>query len=78
MHRLIAQQPGPDTALGLVKFDMIYLHDTSTPGLLERSQRHLSHGCVCVEDAWGFAQLLGEDEGVADRWQAANASGVED
>ena len=32
----IVQQPGPDNALGLVKFDMrndqaIYLHDTSAP-----------------------------------------------
>ncbi|WP_010542895.1 L,D-transpeptidase family protein [Sphingomonas elodea] len=76
----IVQQPGPDNALGMVKFDMIndqaiYLHDTSAPGLFERSQRHLSHGCVRVDDALGFAQLLAEDEGVADRWQAASASG---
>jgi len=76
----IVQQPGPDNALGMVKFDMvndqaIYLHDTSAPGLFERSQRHLSHGCVRVDDALGFAQLLAEDEGLADRWQAASASG---
>jgi len=76
----IVQQPGPDNALGMVKFDMvndqtIYLHDTSAPGLFERSQRHLSHGCVRVEDALGFAQRIAEDEGVADRWQAASASG---
>lgn len=78
----IVQQPGPDNALGMVKFDMIndqaiYLHDTSAPGLFERSQRHLSHGCVRVEDALGFAQLLAEDEGVADRWQAASGSGAQ-
>ncbi|MEG3082694.1 L,D-transpeptidase family protein [Sphingomonas sp. PB2P12] len=76
----IVQQPGPDNALGLVKFDMandqaIYLHDTSAPALFERSQRHLSHGCVRVEDAVGFAQMLADDEGVADAWQAAQASG---
>lgn len=76
----IVQQPGPDNALGLVKFDMannqaIYLHDTSAPALFERSQRHLSHGCVRVEDALGFAQMLAEDEGVADAWQAAQATG---
>jgi murein L,D-transpeptidase YcbB/YkuD len=78
----IVQQPGPDNALGLVKFDMvndqaIYLHDTSAPALFERSQRHLSHGCVRVEDALGFAQLLAEDEGVADRWQAASTGGAQ-
>ncbi len=76
----IVQQPGPDNALGMVKFDMvndqaIYLHDTSAPGLFERSQRHLSHGCVRVEDALGFAQRIAEDEGVADRWQAASIGG---
>ncbi|MEG8024737.1 L,D-transpeptidase family protein [Sphingomonas aurantiaca] len=76
----IVQQLGPDNALGLVKFDMannqaIYLHDTSAPALFERSQRHLSHGCVRVEDALGFAQMLAEDEGVADAWQAAQATG---
>lgn len=76
----IVQQPGPDNALGLVKFDMqndhaIYLHDTSAPALFERSQRHLSHGCVRVEDALGFAQMLAEDEGVTEQWQTAQASG---
>ena len=76
----IVQQPGPSNALGLVKFDMandqaIYLHDTSAPGLFERSQRHLSHGCVRVEDALGFAQMLAEDQGVTEAWQTAQASG---
>ncbi len=76
----IVQQPGPSNALGLVKFDMandqaIYLHDTSAPALFERSQRHLSHGCVRVEDALGFAQMLAQDEGVAEAWQTAQDSG---
>ena len=76
----IVQQPGPANALGLVKFDMandqaIYLHDTSAPALFDRSQRHLSHGCVRVEDALGFAQMLAEDEGVTEAWQTAQASG---
>ncbi|MBD8641103.1 L,D-transpeptidase family protein [Sphingomonas sp. CFBP 13733] len=76
----IVQQPGPSNALGLVKFDMandqaIYLHDTSAPGLFDRSQRHLSHGCVRVEDAIGFAQMLADDQGVTEAWQTAQASG---
>jgi len=76
----IVQQPGPTNALGLVKFDMandqaIYLHDTSAPALFDRSQRHLSHGCVRVEDAPGFAQMLAENEGVAEAWQTAQDSG---
>lgn len=78
----IVQKSGPSNALGLVKFDMkddeaIYLHDTSAPSLFARSQRHLSHGCVRVDDALGFAQRIAEDEGVADQWKRARASGAQ-
>lgn len=76
----IVQQPGPDNALGLVKFDMvndqaIYLHDTNAPALFDRSDRHLSHGCVRVVDALEFAAMLADAEGVGDQWQEASASG---
>ncbi len=75
----IVQKSGPKNALGVVKFDMrddqaIYLHDTSSRSLFDRSQRHLSHGCVRVEDAPGFAEQLATDEGVSDRWQKATAA----
>ncbi|GAA0731963.1 L,D-transpeptidase family protein [Sphingomonas japonica] len=78
----IVQQPGPDNALGLVKFDMqnqhaIYLHDTSSPELFDQSQRQLSHGCVRVEDALGFAQMLAEQQGITDEWEKARGSGNE-
>lgn len=74
----IVQGPGEGNALGLVKFDMhndhaIYLHDTSAPELFARSQRHRSHGCVRVEDALGFARMLAEDQGIADRWREAQS-----
>ena len=76
----IVQQPGPDNALGLVKFDMsnkhaIYLHDTSSPELFDKSQRHLSHGCVRVADALGFAKMLAEQQGVGEAWAKAHESG---
>ncbi|MDY7524625.1 L,D-transpeptidase family protein [Sphingomonas sp. 10B4] len=76
----IVQKPGPSNALGVVKFDMkddqaIYLHDTSNRSLFARSQRHLSHGCVRVENAAEFAQRLADDEGIGDRWRKAQASG---
>lgn len=76
----IVQRSGPDNALGLVKFDMrnehaIYLHDTSAPDLFGRSDRHRSHGCVRVEDALGFAQMLAEDQGIAAEWEAAQGGG---
>ena len=74
----IVQLPGASNALGLVKFDMsnkyaIYLHDTNARSLFGRSQRHLSHGCVRVNDAEGFAALIAEDAGVAAEWQRAKA-----
>ena len=74
----IVQLPGASNALGLVKFDMsnkyaIYLHDTNSRSLFGRSQRHLSHGCVRVNDAEGFAALIAEDAGVASEWQRAKA-----
>jgi murein L,D-transpeptidase YcbB/YkuD len=64
----IIQSAGPWAALGQVKFDMqnryaIYLHDTPAKGVFARSQRHLSHGCVRVEDALAFARRLAEASG---------------
>ena len=78
----IVQQPGPDNALGLVKFDMkngqaIYLHDTSARSLFENNARHLSHGCVRVDDAPGFARLIAEDLGVKDTFLDARETGEE-
>lgn len=78
----IVQQPGPQNALGLVKFDMqdgqeIYLHDTSAPSLFQRTQRQLSHGCVRVDNALNFAASLAQQEGVTDQWQQARQSGKE-
>jgi murein L,D-transpeptidase YcbB/YkuD len=40
--------------------------------LFARSQRHLSHGCIRVAAAPGFAQLIATDAGVADEWQRAS------
>jgi murein L,D-transpeptidase YcbB/YkuD len=74
----IVQKPGPRNSLGLVKFDMrnpyaIYLHDTPAKGLFAAKERHRSHGCVRVKDALGFAALLAQDMGAADKWAAAHA-----
>lgn len=78
----IVQQPGPKNSLGLVKFDMknehaIYLHDTPAKALFNEAQRQRSHGCVRVEDALGFAEMLAHDEGVTDQWHQARATGKE-
>lgn len=78
----IVQQPGPKNSLGLVKFDMknehaIYLHDTPAKTLFREVERQRSHGCIRVEDALGFAEMIARDEGVADKWRAARGTGKE-
>ena len=50
----LRQDPGPNSALGRLKFHLtngyrIYLHDTPTRGLFGQSDRDLSHGCIRVE-----------------------------
>ena len=63
----VVQSPGPQNALGLVKFmfpnsHLVYLHDTPSRGLFARSERTFSSGCVRVEDPFDFAALLLEDK----------------
>jgi murein L,D-transpeptidase YcbB/YkuD len=59
----LVQQPGPDAALGVVKFDFdnpcaVYLHDTPAKAAFAQSQRAVSHGCVRLAQAVEFAKLL--------------------
>ena len=78
----MVQKPGPKNSLGLVKFDlenkdMIYLHDTPFKALFAQEERHRSHGCIRVENAVQFAQMLAQQNGVGDQFQEAMASGEE-
>jgi murein L,D-transpeptidase YcbB/YkuD len=59
----LVQQPGPENALGQVKFLFdnryaVYLHDTPARAAFAREQRQVSHGCVRLERALDLAQLL--------------------
>ncbi len=63
----LVQQPGPQNALGLVKFPLtnpwfIYLHDTNEIHLMKESARLRSSGCVRLEDAFKLAQYLLRDQ----------------
>ncbi|WP_246605001.1 L,D-transpeptidase family protein [Aquisediminimonas sediminicola] len=76
----LVQNSGPRNSLGLVKFDLnnefaIYLHDTPAKTLFDKNQRQLSHGCVRVNEALGFAHMLADREGIADQWTKALATG---
>ena len=61
----LRQDPGPDNALGRLKFHLmndfhIYLHDTPARSLFGQLDRDLSHGCIRVEKPLDLAgQLMG-------------------
>jgi murein L,D-transpeptidase YcbB/YkuD len=62
----IRQDPGPDNALGRLKFQLtndfgVYLHDTPARSLFGHSDRDLSHGCIRVENPLELARLLLDD-----------------
>jgi L,D-transpeptidase YcbB len=59
----VRQPPGPRNALGRVKFifpnkHAIYLHDTPAKSLFASTNRAFSHGCVRVQNALKFAEIL--------------------
>ena len=61
------QKPGPQNALGSVKFDIpspydVYMHGTPATELFARSRRDFSHGCIRVEDPVALAKWVLRDE----------------
>ncbi len=69
--RRLQQQPGPNSALGLYKFDFqnpyaVYLHDTPSQSTFSRFSRLESHGCVRLEKPDELARLLLRDD---PQWQ---------
>lgn len=69
----IVQPPGPQNALGLVKFIMpnssyIYLHDTPSDNLFVKTDRAFSHGCIRLERPADLAYYLLQD---MDDWTRA-------
>lgn len=65
----LQQRPGPDSALGLVKFDFanpysVYLHDTPSKGGFARYSRTASHGCVRLEKPFALARAIMEGDPV--------------
>jgi murein L,D-transpeptidase YcbB/YkuD len=59
----LRQAPGPQNALGEVKFMFpnshnVYLHDTPTRGLFSQTRRDFSSGCVRVRDPLALAEWV--------------------
>lgn len=67
LHLKIRQDPGRWNSMGKLKFPFdnpqdIYLHDTPGKELFAKDERHLSNGCVRLEDAARLGRwLIGSD-----------------
>jgi murein L,D-transpeptidase YcbB/YkuD len=77
---MLRQGPGPDNALGRVKFlfpnpDFVYLHDTPSKALFEKDERAFSSGCIRVQDPLELARWLLDDKG---DWSAETIAAVID
>lgn len=78
----LRQVPGPNNALGRLKFEMpspfgVYLHDTPAHELFGRRDRLLSHGCMRLERPRDLAALLlGEQGWTSAEIDAAIAAGA--
>lgn len=62
----LRQDPGPENALGLVKFEFqnnhdVYMHDTPAKNLFDQGVRSLSHGCIRLENPFVLAEYLLKD-----------------
>lgn len=60
---MIRQEPGPDNALGRVKFMFpnpyhVYMHDTPARGLFARAVRSYSSGCIRLERPFELVDIL--------------------
>ncbi|MCW3796962.1 L,D-transpeptidase family protein [Sphingomonas sp. BN140010] len=60
---MVRQKPGPWNSMGAMKFEMpndfgIYLHDSPHKELFAADERHLSNGCVRLEDYQRFASWV--------------------
>jgi murein L,D-transpeptidase YcbB/YkuD len=65
----VVQRPGPDNALGLVKFifpnpHYVFLHDTNHREHFDDKVRTFSSGCIRIEHPFEFARLVLND----DKW----------
>lgn len=59
----VRQRPGPNNALGSIKFVFpneqdVYMHGTPARALFARTRRDFSHGCIRVEDPVALAEWV--------------------
>jgi murein L,D-transpeptidase YcbB/YkuD len=73
----IRQEPGPQNALGQVKFMFpnkyaVYLHDTPARSLFSREDRAFSHGCIRLQKKWELLIDLMDDP----EWNMDKINGI--
>lgn len=66
---ILRQREGSENSMGIIKFNFannygVYLHDTNSKRLFERTRRDLSHGCVRVKNAVAFAHYLVREDDI--------------
>ncbi|MEP6391477.1 MAG: L,D-transpeptidase family protein [Halioglobus sp.] len=76
----VVQMPGPDNAMGQVKFmfpnrHAVYLHDTPSKSLFSKTQRAFSAGCIRVQNPLDFARVLLNDPA---KWSDQQIQGLVD
>jgi murein L,D-transpeptidase YcbB/YkuD len=74
----LKQAPGPENALGPVKFDFpndhaVFLHGTPTVKLFEKQDRYFSSGCVRTQQPVDLAKFMLQDD---PEWPAARIDEV--
>jgi murein L,D-transpeptidase YcbB/YkuD len=62
-HLSVVQGPGPGNSLGQMKLDMpnpltVYLHDTPSKSLFDKTDRTFSHGCIRLQNPFDLAEKL--------------------
>jgi len=77
----LQQMAGVNSGLGVLLFDMrnsfdVYLHDTPSKELFTRDDRHVSHGCIRVEDPQKLASLVMQQSPDEIRETLANSATV--
>ncbi len=76
----LRQEPGPGNALGRIKFifpneHFVFLHDTPSRSLFERTDRTFSSGCIRVDQPLVLAEKLLDDP---EKWNQASLEAVID
>ncbi|MEZ5666776.1 MAG: L,D-transpeptidase family protein [Alphaproteobacteria bacterium] len=76
----LRQEPGGGNALGRIKFmfpngHSVYMHDTPSRSLFERTARSFSHGCIRLQDPMRMAGFVFNGQYTEEEVEAMIASG---